>query len=106
MAQDLLVHRATVHAWLKRYRRQRIEGLKIHRVPGQPGRIPSALASIILDGVKQGPVGCGLNRDYGTLAELAPHLYRTQGIAVSETAMREFCHQQGIRLADLPLLAG
>jgi transposase len=97
IAQDLAVHRATVHAWLKRYQRQGLEGLKIHWAPGQPGRIPPALAPIIIDWVKQGPVGCGLNRANWTFAELAQHLYHTHGIAVSETTMRELCHRQGIR---------
>lgn len=97
IAQDLAVHRASVHAWLKRYWRQGIEGLKIHWAPGQPGRIPPALAPIIIDWVKQGPVGCGLNRANWTFAELATHLYHTHGIEVSETTMREFCHRHGIR---------
>jgi transposase len=98
IAQDLAVHRATVHAWLKRYRRQGLEGLKIQWAPGQPGRIPQALAPVIVDWVKTGAVGCGLNRAHWTFAELATHLYRTHGITVSETAMREFCHRHGIRL--------
>lgn len=97
MAQDLAVHRATVHSWLKRYQRQGLEGLKIHWAPGQLGRISQALASVIIDWVKQGPVGWGLNRANWTYAELATHLYRTHGITVSETAMREFCHRHGIR---------
>jgi hypothetical protein len=62
----LAVHRATVHNWLKRYQRQGLEGLKIHWAPGQPGRIPQALAPVMVDGVKQGPVGCGLTRAHGT----------------------------------------
>jgi hypothetical protein len=51
---------------------------------------------VIIDWVK-GPVGCGLNRAHWTYAELATYFYRTHGIAVSETAMREFCHRHGIR---------
>jgi transposase len=97
IAQDLAVHRATVHAWLKRYRRQGLEGLNIHWGPGQPGRIPQALAPVIVEWVKKGPMGCGLNRANWTFAELATHLYGTHGITVSETAMREFCHRHAIR---------
>jgi transposase len=97
IARDLAVHRATVHAWLTCYRRKGLEGLKIQWAPGQPGRIPQALAPVIIEWVKTGPVGCGLNRANWTYAELATHLYRTHGIAVSETAMREFCHRHGIR---------
>jgi hypothetical protein len=55
------------------------------------------LAPVIIEWVKTGPVGGGLNRANGTYAELATHLYRLHGIAVSETAMREFCHRHGIR---------
>lgn len=97
IAQDLAVHRATVHAWLKRYARAGLAGLKIHWAPGQPGRIPSRLTPVIIDWVKKGPAGCGLNRANWTFAELAQHLYHTHGIAVSETTMREFCHRQGMR---------
>jgi len=89
IAQDLAVHRASVHAWLKSYRRQGLEGLKIHWAPGQPRRIPSALAPVIIDWVKTGPVGCGLNRANWTFAELATHLYQTHGIEVSETTSAE-----------------
>jgi transposase len=66
MAQDLAVHRAPVHGWLKRYQPQGLEGLKIHWAPGQPGRIPQALAPVMVEGVKQGPVGWGLTRAPGT----------------------------------------
>jgi len=86
IAQDLVVHRASVHAWLKSYRRQGLEGLKIHWAPGQPARIPPRFAPIIIDWVKKGPMGCGLNRANWSFAELATHLYQTHGIEVSETA--------------------
>jgi transposase len=97
MAQELSVHRATVHAWLKCYQNQGLEGLKIHGASGQLGRIPQALTPVIIDWVKRGPVGCGLKRANWTFAELATHLYRTPGITVSETTMRECCHRHGIR---------
>jgi transposase len=69
----------------------------IHGGPGQPARIPQALASEILKWVKARPQGGGLNWANWTVAELAHHLYRTHGIQVSETTMREFCHRLGIR---------
>jgi transposase len=97
MARALAVHRATVHAWLIGYRHKGLAGLKIHWAPGPPARIPPALAPVIVDWVKKGPAGCGLNRANWTYAELATHLYRTHGIGVSETAMREFCHRHEIR---------
>jgi transposase len=54
MVRDLAVHRATVHAWHKRYRRQGLAGLKIHWASGQPGRIPPALGPVMIDWVKKG----------------------------------------------------
>ncbi|MBR9881981.1 winged helix-turn-helix domain-containing protein [uncultured Halomonas sp.] len=44
-----------------------------------------------------GPAGCGLERANWTYAELATQLYRSHGITVGETAMREFCHRHDIR---------
>ena len=50
-----------------------------------------------MTGGKQGPAGCGLDRANWTAAELAPSLYRMQGIAVSERTMRAFGTKHGIR---------
>jgi transposase len=55
------------------------------------------LAPTIVAWVKGGPASCGLQRANWTYAELAAYLYRQTGIAVSETAMREFCHRHQIR---------
>lgn len=97
IAEDLHVHRVTVQDWLRLYRQRGVDGLVIQWGPGQPARIPQALAPEILRWVKEGPQGCGLNRANWTFAELAHHLYRTHGIQASETTRREFCHRLGIR---------
>lgn len=47
--------------------------------------------------MQEGPQGCGLDRANWTYEELAPHLYRTTGIAVKRTAMRVCCQRQAIR---------
>lgn len=97
IAEDLGSHRSSVHRWLRAYEQGGLEGLVIQWGPGQPGRIPEALAPHIVAWVKGGPQSCGLNRANWTYAELADHLYKTHGIRVGETAMRTFCHRQGIR---------
>lgn len=97
IAEDLGVHRSSVHRWLKAYEQGGLKSLAIQWAPGQPGRIPEALAPVIVEWVKSGPQGCGLNRANWSYAELADHLYKTHGIAVSETAMRTFCHRHDIR---------
>lgn len=97
IAEDLQVHRVTVQDWLRQYRQGGIDGLVIHWGPGQPARIPQALAPEVLKWVKEGPQGCGLNRANWTFAELAQHLYRTHGVQASETTMREFCHRLELR---------
>jgi transposase len=97
IAQDLGVHRTTVRLWLKRYGERGIEGLMIHWAPGQPGRIPAALAPTIQSWVKEGPQSCGLDRANWTYEELATHLYQTQGIMVKRTAMRDFCQRHHMR---------
>jgi len=97
IAQDLGVHRTTVRLWLKHYQARGWPGLQIHWAPGQPGRIPEALAPTILAWVQDGPQSCGRDRANWTYEELATHLYRTTGIAVTRTAMRVFCQRHDIR---------
>src|SRR5215813_10003894 len=75
-ADDLGVHRTTVKKWLEQYRARGVEGLRGQRAPGKPRRMPEALVATIVDWVKVGPQGCGLNRANWTYEELAVQLYR------------------------------
>ena len=97
IAEDLGVHRTTSKKWLERYRTQGVQGLQTRRAPGNFPRLPAALAPTILEWVKGGPQGCGLNRANWTYEELAAHVYRTTGITIKRTAMREFCQRLQIR---------
>jgi transposase len=97
IAEDLGVHRASVHRWLRAYRAGGLAGLTIRWAAGPPPRIPEARAATILAWVRDGPQGCGLERANWTYAELAAHLYRVQGIEVRETAIRAFCRRHGVR---------
>jgi transposase len=97
IADDLGVHRTTVKKWWEQYRARGVEGLRVQRAPGKPRRIPEALVATIVDWVKAGPQGCGLNRANGTYEELAVQLYRTTGIALKRTALRDFCRRHEIR---------
>jgi transposase len=97
IADDLGVHRTTVKKWLEQYRARGVEGLRVQRAPGKPRRIPEALAATIVGWVKAGPQGCGLDRANWTYEELAVQLYRTTGIALKRTAMRDFCRRHQIR---------
>lgn len=97
IAEDLRVTPRTLQRWLNAYRTRGFAGLMIHWAPGRAPRIPETLASEIVAWVKQGPVGCGLDRANWTAAELATYLYQTKGIAVSERTMRAFCTKQDVR---------
>ena len=97
VAHDLGVHRTTLRKWLQGYREHGLAGLRIQWAAGKARRIPDELAPRIVEWVKGGPVGCGLNRANWTYAELAQYLYQQTGIEVKETAMREFCHRHQIR---------
>ncbi len=97
IAEDLGVHRASVHRWLRAYQAAGLEGLRIRWAAGQPPRIPEERAATILAWVKEGPQGCGLERANWTYAELAAHLHRVHGIEVRETAMRAFCRRHSVR---------
>jgi transposase len=91
------VHRTTVKKWLEQYQARGVPGLKRQHAPGKPRRIPEACAATIVEWVKAGPQGCGLKRANWTYEELAVQFYRTTGIALKRTAMRDFCQRQQIR---------
>ena len=97
IAQDLGVHRTTVRLWLHQYHQRGVAGLQIQWAPGQPGRIPEALAPTLQQWVKDGPQSCGLDRANWTYEELAAYLYHTIGIEVKRTVMRVFCQRHSIR---------
>ena len=69
----------------------------------RPGQFWVKMAHVGPDGMKlqqwvrDGPVKQGLDRDNWTYAELADHLYKTQGIRVQKSAMQAFCHKHDIR---------
>lgn len=97
IAEDLGISVRTLQRWLNTYQAGGLAGLTIQWAAGRAPRIPAALAPAMLTWVKQGPAGCGLDRANWTYAELATHLYRMHGIAVSESTMRSFCTKQGVR---------
>jgi transposase len=97
IAEDLGVHRTTIKKWLDQYRAGGVAGLQVRRAPGKPHRIPQALAPTIINWVKGGPLGCGLNRANWTYEELAGQEYCTTGIVIKRTAMRDFCQRHEIR---------
>jgi transposase len=97
IAADLGVHRTTVKKWLDQYRAGGVAGLGVRRAPGQPQRIPTALALTIVAWVKGGPQSCGLNRANWTYEELAVQVYRMTGTTIKRTAMRDFCRRHQIR---------
>jgi transposase len=97
IAEDLGISGRTLQRWLNAYQAAGIDGLTIRWASGRAPHIPEALASAILTWVRQGPAGYGLDRANWTYAELAAHLYRITGIALSESTMRAYCTKHGVR---------
>ena len=97
IAEDLGINVRTLQRWLNTYQAGGLAGLTIQWAAGRAPHIPAALAPEMLTWVKHGPAGCGLDRANWTYAELATHLYRTHGSAVSESTMRSFCAKRGVR---------
>ncbi len=97
IAQDVGTSFRSVTRWVKAYQDGGVLGLKITWPPGNQALIPKELSSTIIEWVKQGPEGCGLNRANWTYAELADYLYQTHGIRVSRRTMCNFCHAHQIR---------
>jgi transposase len=98
MAEDLAVSVRTLQRWLNRDRQQGLGGLEIRWAPGRAAKMPASLAPDMLDGVRQGPAGCGLDRANWTDEELAIYLDHVKGLSVSATTRRTFCQRHGIRL--------
>jgi transposase len=97
LAEDLAVSVRTLQRWLNRYHQQGLSGLAIRWASGRAAKIPASLAPEILDWVRQGPAGCGLDRANWTYEELAIYLYHVKGLTVSTTTMRTFCQRHGVR---------
>jgi transposase len=97
IAEDLGGHVRTIQRWLNAYHTQGLAGLRIRWAPGRAPRIPAGLAAEILGWMTQGPAGCGLDRAHWTYAELAAHLYRTRGLAVSSSTRQSCCAKRGVR---------
>jgi transposase len=97
IATDLGISPRTLQRWLQAYQTHGLGGLTIRWAAGRLPHISAALAPEILAWIKAGPAGCGLDRANWTYTELTTHLYRTHGIAVSESTMRAFCTRHGVR---------
>jgi transposase len=97
IAEDLGMSVRTRQRWLNAYQARGLAGLTIQWAAGRAPRLSAALAPEILTWITHGPSGCGLDRANWTYAELATHLYRTRGIAVSASTMRTFCTKHGVR---------
>jgi transposase len=97
IAEDLSISPRTLQRWLHAYQAHGWGGLTIRWAAGRTPHIPAALAPEILSWIKAGPAGCGLDRANWTYTELATHLYRIHGIAVSESTIRAFCTRHGVR---------
>jgi transposase len=98
IAEDLGVNRTTVTRWINAYCAEGVEGLRIKKAKGTPGKIPKILAEEIKRWVIEGPAKQGLDRANWTHEELADHLLKTKGIRTSRSAMQRFCSGIDIRL--------
>ena len=97
IAADLGVTPRTVQRWLNAYLERGLEGLRPRKAPGATPKLTAVLAPLLQRWVIDGPAKQGLDRANWTYAELADHLFKTQGIRVRKSAMQVFCHKHGIR---------
>lgn len=83
--------------WIHAYLEKGLQGLQPRKPKGSEGHIPESLTDMIRQWVIEGPQAQGLDRANWTYEELANHLWATQGIATSRSAMHRFCQKIGIR---------
>jgi len=98
IAEDLAVTPRTVQRWLNAYVEHGLAGLRPRKAPGQPAKIPAALADEVKRWVIEGPAKQGLDRANWTHEDLADHLLKAKGIRTSRPAVGRFCRKLGIRL--------
>ena len=97
IADDLGVAPRTVQRWLNAYLERGLEGLQPRRAPGARPKLTADLAPLLQQWVIGGPTRQGLDRANWTYAELADHLFKTEGIQIRKSAMQVFCHKHDIR---------
>jgi transposase len=97
IAADLGITPRTVQRWLNAYLERGLEGLRARQAPGAKPKLTADLAPLLQQWVIQGPAAQGLDRANWTYAELADHLYKTQGIRGQKSAMQVFCSRHAIR---------
>jgi transposase len=98
IADDLGMSPRSVQRWLNAYLERGPDGLAPRKAPGQPAKIPAALAGELRRWVIEGPAEQGLDRANWTHEELAEHLYRTHGVRTSRSAVQRRCRRLDIRL--------
>ncbi len=97
IAADLGTTPRTVQRWLNTYLDGGIAALRPRKARGHDPAIPAHMAGEIRRWVIDGPATHGLDRANWTHAELADHLFKTQGIPASRLAMQRFCRRHEIR---------
>jgi transposase len=97
IADDLGIVPRTVQRWLNAYLERGLNGLRPRQAPGATPKLTPDLAPLLQRWVIDGPAQQGLDRANWTYAELADHLYKSQGIRVQKSAMQVFCSRHAIR---------
>jgi transposase len=97
IAADTGTSPRSVQRWLNAYLEGGLDGLQPRKARGAAPKLTSDLAPVLRQWVIDGPAAQGLDRANWTYAELADHLYKTQGIRVGKSALQVFGIRHGIR---------
>jgi transposase len=97
IAHDLGVTPRAVRRWLTAYLERGPDGLRPRQAKGAAPRLTAERAPLWQRRVTDGPAACGLGRANWSSAELADHLFKTQGIQVRKSAAQVFCHKHDTR---------
>jgi transposase len=97
IAADTGTSRRSVQRWLNAYLDRGLGGLTPRKAKGATPKLTADLAPLIRQWVIDGPAKQGLDRANWTYAELADHLFKTEGIRVGKSALQAFGARHGIR---------
>jgi len=97
IARDTATTPRSVQRWLNAYLDGGLDRLRPRKAKGAAPKLTDDLAPTLRRWVIEGPAKRGLDRANWTYAELAEHLFQTEGLRVGKSAMQVFCRKHDIR---------
>jgi transposase len=97
IAEAMDVTKAAVYAWIHRYKKNGVRGLKDRKRPGRPRKYSRRFRRKVCESVRKGPRKFGLHLTVWSVLTLAAFLFRRTQQEVSSSQLRRILHEEGYR---------